>query len=72
MSVLSEEDVLRRARAPNISSVRQLNCWGCGLRDVTVLAAADKLEVLNLRYTSACSQVYLWKLLKRLSCVSLK
>lgn len=49
MSVLSEEDVLKRSRAPSISSVRQLNCWGCGLRDVTVLAAADKLEVLNLR-----------------------
>ena len=49
MSVLSEKEALRRSRAPSMSSMRHLNCWGCGLSDVSVLTAAEDLEVLNLR-----------------------
>lgn len=51
MSVLSQEEALRRSRAPSIASIRNLNCWGCGLNDVSVLTAAENLEVLNLRYS---------------------
>ena len=49
MGTLSEDEALRKSRAANIRSVLHLNCWGCGLKDVSVLAAAEKLEVLNLR-----------------------
>ena len=51
MSVLSEEEALRRSRAPSVISIRNLNCWGCGVKDVSVLETAQNLKVLNLRYS---------------------
>ena len=52
MSVLSEEEALRRSRAPGILAIQNLSCWGCGLKDISVLATAKHLEILNLRYNT--------------------
>ena len=53
MSALSEKEALKKSRAPSLASIRNLNCWGCGLNDVSVLATVQNLEVLNLRLVSS-------------------
>ena len=47
---LTEGLVLKRSKASSLEAVRNLNCWGCGLSDVSILAKMSNLEVLNLRY----------------------
>lgn len=54
MSQLTEREVLKRSRATSLATVRNLNCWGCGFSDVSVLAGAEALEVVNLRYPGSC------------------
>ena len=47
---LTEELVLKRSKASSVDAVKNLNCWGCGLHDVSILAKLPNLEVLNIRY----------------------
>ena len=47
---LTEELVLKRSKARSLEAVRNLNCWGCGLSDVSILARIPNLEVLNIRW----------------------
>ena len=47
---LTEELVLKRSKARSLEAVRNLNCWGCGLSDVSILARMPNLEVLNIRW----------------------
>ena len=49
MMSLTEELVLKRSKASSLEAVRNLNCWGCGLNDVSILARIPNLEVLNIR-----------------------
>ena len=47
---LTDELVLKRSKARSLDKVRNLNCWGCGLSDVSILARMPNLEVLNIRW----------------------
>ena len=47
---LTEELVLKRSKARSLEAVRNLNCWGCGLSDMSILARMPNLEVLNIRW----------------------
>lgn len=40
--------VLDRSKAKGLSAVRNLNVWGCGLTDISILGNLPNLEVLNL------------------------
>ena len=46
---LTEKVVLDRSKAKGLSAVRNLNVWGCGLTDISILGNLPNLEVLNLR-----------------------
>ena len=46
---LTEELVLKRSKSSSLETVRNLNCWGCRLNDVSILARMPNLEVLNIR-----------------------
>ena len=54
---LTEELVLKRSKASSLDAVKNLNCWGCGLHDVSILAKLPNLEVLNIRYLHVCELV---------------
>jgi Leucine-rich repeat (LRR) protein len=47
---LTEELILKRSKARSLEAVRNLNCWGCGLSDISILAKIPNLEVLNIRW----------------------
>ena len=71
---LTEELVLKRSKARSLEAVRNLNCWGCGLSDVSILARMPNLEVLNIRwvwhYTYYTHTIFL-RSLQYLSCNNL-
>ncbi|BFZ22615.1 hypothetical protein BsWGS_25654 [Bradybaena similaris] len=45
---LTEALVLIRTRAPDLESVRKLNCWACNIGDVNVVRRMPNLEVCSL------------------------
>ncbi|XP_077470469.1 cilia and flagella associated protein 410 [Stigmatopora argus] len=45
---LTRTQVLTEAKAPDLESVRKLNCWGSKLSDVSILAEMPNIEVLTL------------------------
>ncbi|XP_077581279.1 cilia and flagella associated protein 410 isoform X1 [Stigmatopora nigra] len=52
---LTRTQVLTEAKAPDLESVRKLNCWGCKLSDVSILAEMPNIEVLTLSVNSISS-----------------
>ncbi|XP_057712444.1 cilia and flagella associated protein 410 [Corythoichthys intestinalis] len=52
---LTRTQVLIEAKASNLESVRKLNCWGCKLSDVSILAEMPNIEVLTLSTNSISS-----------------
>ncbi|XP_043472131.1 cilia- and flagella-associated protein 410-like [Leptopilina heterotoma] len=45
---LTEEMVIARTRISDLSNVKQLNCWGTELTDVSILQRMKNVEVLSL------------------------
>ncbi|UXI18222.1 potassium voltage-gated channel subfamily KQT member 5 [Sarcoptes scabiei] len=64
-SVLTENVVLVRTRSHDLNSVKKLNCWGCTLKDVSIVNRMPNVEVISLsinsietlQYFSACSML---------------
>ncbi|KAJ4439847.1 hypothetical protein ANN_07975 [Periplaneta americana] len=50
MARLTEEMVIARTRASDLSNIRKLNCWGSELSDVSLLRRMHNVEVLSLSY----------------------
>ncbi|XP_021934508.1 uncharacterized protein LOC110837050 isoform X2 [Zootermopsis nevadensis] len=48
MARLTEEMVIARTRASDLSNIRKLNCWGSELSDVSLLRRMQNVEVLSL------------------------
>ncbi|XP_069703610.1 acidic leucine-rich nuclear phosphoprotein 32-related protein isoform X2 [Periplaneta americana] len=48
MARLTEEMVIARTRASDLSNIRKLNCWGSELSDVSLLRRMHNVEVLSL------------------------
>ncbi|CBH15535.1 Protein C21orf2 homolog, putative [Trypanosoma equiperdum] len=46
--ILKEETVLRKTNAENLAAVRNLNLWGEGLTDVSIVSRLPRIEVLAL------------------------
>ncbi|XP_077391719.1 cilia and flagella associated protein 410 [Festucalex cinctus] len=55
MMKLTRKQVLTEAKAPDLQSVRKLNCWGCKLSDVSILSQMPNIEVLTLSVNSISS-----------------
>nr|XP_057924397.1 cilia and flagella associated protein 410 [Doryrhamphus excisus]XP_057924398.1 cilia and flagella associated protein 410 [Doryrhamphus excisus] len=49
---LTCKQVLTEAKAPDLESVRKLNCWGCKLTDISILSQMPNIEVLTLSVNS--------------------
>ncbi|XP_051174582.1 cilia- and flagella-associated protein 410-like [Leptopilina boulardi] len=45
---LTEEMVIARTRSSDLANVKQLNCWGTELTDVSILQRMKSVEVLSL------------------------
>ncbi|XP_061926264.1 cilia and flagella associated protein 410 [Entelurus aequoreus] len=52
---LTCKQVLTEAKAPDLESVRKLNCWGCKLTDISILSQMPNIEVLTLSVNSISS-----------------
>ncbi|XP_061746113.1 cilia- and flagella-associated protein 410-like isoform X1 [Nerophis ophidion] len=52
---LTRKQVLTEAKAPDLESVRKLNCWGCKLTDISILSQMPNIEVLTLSVNSISS-----------------
>ncbi|XP_054624426.1 cilia and flagella associated protein 410 isoform X2 [Dunckerocampus dactyliophorus] len=52
---LTCKQVLTEAKAPDLESVRKLNCWGCKLTDISILSEMPNIEVLTLSVNSISS-----------------
>ncbi|KDR11474.1 hypothetical protein L798_14541 [Zootermopsis nevadensis] len=50
MARLTEEMVIARTRASDLSNIRKLNCWGSELSDVSLLRRMQNVEVLSLSH----------------------
>ncbi|XP_063226343.1 uncharacterized protein LOC134533068 isoform X2 [Bacillus rossius redtenbacheri] len=48
MARLTEEMVIARSRASDLSNIKKLNCWGSDLQDVSLLRRMHNVEVLSL------------------------
>ncbi|XP_067004430.1 cilia- and flagella-associated protein 410 [Anabrus simplex] len=48
MARLTEEMVIARTKASDLSNIRKLNCWGSELSDVSLLRKMRNVEVLSL------------------------
>lgn len=48
MVLLTEDMVLKAARAPNLGEVVNFNCWGMELSDLSILSQMPEVEVLSL------------------------
>ncbi|KAH9420993.1 hypothetical protein DERP_001434 [Dermatophagoides pteronyssinus] len=60
-SVLTENVVLVRTRSHDLNSVKKLNCWGCTLKDVSIVNRMPNVEVISfidtLQYFSSCTML---------------
>ncbi|XP_072297160.1 cilia and flagella associated protein 410 [Eucyclogobius newberryi] len=52
---LSRKLVLAKAKAPDLESVKKLNCWGCNLSDISIFTQIPNIEVLTLSVNSITS-----------------
>eukprot|EP00111_Clytia_hemisphaerica_P001292 TCONS_00003696-protein len=48
MGTLKEKECLQRSRAACLENIRNLNVWGSGLHDISIVQQLVNLEVLNL------------------------
>jgi len=48
MSKLTEKEALHRSRASCLQNVKNLNCWGSDLHDISIIRNMINLQVLNL------------------------
>ncbi|KAI2810338.1 hypothetical protein RDWZM_002659 [Blomia tropicalis] len=51
-AALTENVVLVRTRCHDLKSVRKLNCWGCALKDVSIVHRMPNVEVISLSINS--------------------
>jgi len=56
--VLTEDMVLKAARAPNLTDVVNFNCWGMELSDLTILERMPQVEVLSLSINNVATLTY--------------
>lgn len=62
---LTENVVLVRTRSHDLNSVKKLNCWGCTLKDVSIVNRMPNVEVISLsinsidtlQYFAACTML---------------
>ncbi|KAK9539336.1 hypothetical protein VZT92_004447 [Zoarces viviparus] len=52
---LTRKQVLAKAKASDLESVRKLNCWGCNLTDISIFSQMTNIEVLTLSVNSISS-----------------
>ncbi|XP_034412281.1 cilia- and flagella-associated protein 410 [Cyclopterus lumpus] len=45
---LTRKQVLAKAKASDLESVKKLNCWGCNLTDISIFSQMANIEVLTL------------------------
>lgn len=51
--VLNESVVLAKTRSQDLKSVLKLNCWGCGIKDVSLVRQLVNVEVIGL----SCNEI---------------
>ena len=51
--VLNESVVLAKTRSQDLKSVLKLNCWGCGIKDVSLVRRLVNVEVIGL----SCNEI---------------
>lgn len=51
-AALTENVVLVRTRSHDLASVKKLNCWGCALKDVSIVHRMPNVEVISLSINS--------------------
>uniref|UniRef100_A0A6G1S6L9 Uncharacterized protein C21orf2 n=1 Tax=Aceria tosichella TaxID=561515 RepID=A0A6G1S6L9_9ACAR len=51
--VLNESVVLAKTRSQDLKSVLKLNCWGCGIKDVSLVRQLINVEVIGL----SCNEI---------------
>ncbi|XP_059200703.1 cilia and flagella associated protein 410 [Centropristis striata] len=52
---LTRKQVLAKAKASDLDSVKKLNCWGCNLTDISIFSQIANIEVLILSVNSISS-----------------
>lgn len=52
---LTRKQVLAKAKASDLESVKKLNCWGCNLTDISIFSQMTNIEVLTLSVNSISS-----------------
>ncbi|XP_049454888.1 cilia and flagella associated protein 410 [Epinephelus fuscoguttatus] len=52
---LTRKQVLAKAKASDLDSVKKLNCWGCNLTDISIFSQMANIEVLTLSVNSISS-----------------
>ncbi|KAL6104661.1 cfap410 [Pungitius sinensis] len=52
---LTRKQVLAKAKASDLESVKKLNCWGCNLTDISIFSQMANIEVLTLSVNSISS-----------------
>ncbi|XP_036940098.1 cilia and flagella associated protein 410 isoform X1 [Acanthopagrus latus] len=52
---LTRKQVLAKAKASDLESVKKLNCWGCNLTDISIFSQMANIEVLTLSVNSITS-----------------
>ncbi|XP_010778639.1 cilia and flagella associated protein 410 [Notothenia coriiceps] len=52
---LTRKQVLAKAKASDLESVKKLNCWGCNLTDISIFSQIANIEVLTLSVNSISS-----------------
>lgn len=52
---LTRKQVLAKAKASDLESVKKLNCWGCNLKDISIFKQIPNIEVLTLSVNSITS-----------------
>lgn len=60
---LTRKQVLAKAKASDLESVKKLNCWGCNLTDISIFIQIPNIEVLTLSANSITSLAPLAKCL---------
>ncbi|TNN48208.1 Protein C21orf2 [Liparis tanakae] len=52
---LTRKQVLAKAKASDLESVKKLNCWGCNLTDISIFSQITNIEVLTLSVNGVSS-----------------
>ncbi|XP_078120781.1 cilia and flagella associated protein 410 [Sander vitreus] len=52
---LTRKQVLAKAKASDLESVKKLNCWGCNLTDISIFTQMANIEVLTLSVNNISS-----------------